>query len=185
MTMPQLLAGVDEAGRGPLAGPVIAAAVILPSPLEGARDSKKLTALQRQRLAERIKIHALTYAYGRAEVHEIDQLNIHVATLLAMQRAVEGLSLKPTLVWIDGLFAPQLPYPTCTLVKGDSLINEISCASILAKVYRDEEMIQLSVDYPHYGFEKHKGYGTALHLAAIKQHGLSQIHRRSFKITLP
>lgn len=175
------IAGVDEVGRGPLAGPVIAAAVILRDPIEGVKDSKQCSPKKREQLAILIQQQAICYAYGRAEVEEIDSLNIHHATLLAMQRAVLALPLTPDEVWVDGLYPPALAMPCRAVVKGDSLIAAISAASILAKVLRDQEMTQWAETYPHYGFEQHKGYPTAAHRAAIKQHGLCAIHRRSFR----
>lgn len=173
--------GVDEVGRGPLAGPVIAAAVILDIPIKGIQDSKLLTANKREMLAEQIKIHAKAYAYGRAEVDEIDRLNIHHASLLAMQRAIEALPMQPTKVWVDGLYAPKIAITCETVVKGDSLIYTISAASILAKVYRDAEMVELDKLYPGYGLAKHKGYATKEHQDALQKLGLSDIHRKSFK----
>lgn len=175
-----LVAGVDEVGRGPLAGAVVTAAVILKSPIEGLADSKKLSAIKRKALALRIKEQALAFAYGRAEVGEIDALNIHHATLLAMQRAVEGLLIQPHEVKVDGLFVPKLSIPCQAIVQGDSLIAEISAASILAKVLRDEEMEQFDLIYPGYGFANHKGYGTVEHREALKRLGPCAIHRRSF-----
>lgn len=176
-------AGVDEVGRGPLAGPVVAAAVILDYPIEGITDSKKLTAKNRERLAESIKTHALAFAYGRAEVEEIDRLNIHHASLLAMQRAIEALTTQPSEVWVDGLYVPQISLACQAVVKGDSLIYQISAASILAKVYRDNEMLEMDSLYPGYGFAAHKGYGTKQHQLALQTLGPCPIHRRSFKLT--
>lgn len=176
-----MLAGVDEVGRGPLAGAVITAAVILEKPIEGLMDSKLLTAKKREFLAEKIKAEAIAYAYGRAEVEEIDSLNIHHATLLAMRRAVEGLAVKPTEIIVDGLYAPHFDNLSCsTLIKGDSLVAAISAASIIAKVLRDQEMIEMDIRYPGYGFAQHKGYGTKLHRHALMQLGPCPIHRRSF-----
>ncbi|MBA4697190.1 MAG: ribonuclease HII [Legionella sp.] len=180
--MATFIAGVDEAGRGPLAGPVITAAVILRDPIDGVKDSKQLSAAQRSRLAEQIKQQALCYAYGRAEVDEIEALNIHYATLLAMQRAIEGLSVTPKSVLIDGKFIPKIALPCKAIIHGDRLFPEISAASILAKVARDEEMIKLDDDYPHYGFKTHKGYSTKEHRAALMLHGPCAIHRKSFKL---
>ena len=174
------VAGVDEVGRGPLAGPVVTAAVILSSPIDGVTDSKKLSPLKRRRLAVEIRERALCYAYGRAEVDEIDQLNIHHATLLAMKRAIEGLSLCPTKVLVDGLYTPDISIPSYAIVKGDSLITEIGAASILAKVLRDEEMERMDQLYPGYGFSLHKGYPTAMHRAALQSLGPCQIHRMSY-----
>jgi ribonuclease HII len=176
----QLRAGVDEVGRGPLAGAVITAAVILKEPIEGLADSKKLSEKKRNLLAVQIKERALAYAYGRAEVDEIDALNIHHATLLAMKRAIEALPVTPELVLVDGLHLPELSIPCKAIVQGDSLIPEISAASILAKVLRDEEMLTLDKIYPGYGFGDHKGYPTVAHREALKRLGPCVIHRRSF-----
>jgi ribonuclease HII len=175
-----LIAGVDEVGRGPIAGPVVTAAVILDEPIEGLRDSKKLSAKKREQLAEEIQKRAIAFAYGRAEVFEIDQLNIHHATLLAMKRAVEALSIQPIEVLVDGLFAPKLTMPCQTVVRGDSLIYQISAASILAKVLRDSEMDTMDTLYPGYGFATHKGYATEKHREALQRLGACPIHRRSF-----
>lgn len=177
------IAGVDEVGRGPLAGPVVAAAVILnpEKPVQGIKDSKKLTEKQREQLAEKIRETAISYAIGRCEVDEIDNINIFQASLLAMQRAVMQLNVKPHEVIVDGKFSPVLPYPTRAIIKGDETEKSIGAASILAKVYRDQEMKQLHVLYPQYGFAQHKGYATEFHLAAIKQYGISPVHRRSFQ----
>lgn len=175
-----VIAGVDEVGRGPLAGPVIAAAVILTQPIEGAKDSKKLSEKKRTALVPIIQAHALAYAYGRAEPEEIDALNIHGATLLAMQRAVLALPIQPEEVWVDGLYTPNLSIPSKAIVKGDEKVPAIACASILAKVARDAEMILMSQKYPNYAFEKHKGYPTALHVKLLEQFGPSDIHRRCF-----
>jgi ribonuclease HII len=176
-----LIAGVDEVGRGPLAGAVVTAAVILDKPLIGLADSKKLTAKQRESLSIRIKEQAYAYAYGRAEVDEIEALNIHHATLLAMRRAVEALPIKPDKVLIDGLFIPsQLNLPCEAIVDGDNLIPEISAASILAKVARDAEMAAFDIIYPGYGFARHKGYATVAHREALKRLGPCKIHRRNF-----
>jgi len=174
------IAGVDEVGRGPLAGPVVTAAVILAAPIEGVTDSKKLTPLKRQRLAIQIREQALCFAYGRAEVEEIDRLNIHQATLLAMKRAIEGLSICPDHVLVDGLYTPQVIMSCEAMVKGDSLSLEIGAASILAKVLRDEEMERMDELYPGYGFSLHKGYPTAFHRAALQRLGPCAIHRRSY-----
>jgi ribonuclease HII len=174
------IAGVDEVGRGPLAGPVVTAAVILSSPIAGIMDSKKLSPLKRQQLAIEIREQALCYAYGRAEVHEIDELNIHHATLLAMKRAIEGLSICPGKVMVDGLYTPNVSMSCHAIVKGDSLIAEIGAASILAKVLRDEEMERMDELYPGYGFALHKGYPTAFHRAALQSLGPCDIHRRSY-----
>lgn len=175
-----LIAGVDEVGRGPLAGAVVTAAVILKSPIEGLADSKKLTPKKRKLLSLQIKELALAYAYGRAEVEEIDELNIHHATLLAMKRAVEALSITPDSVLVDGLYVPQLNIPSKAIVQGDSLVPEISAASILAKVLRDEEMEEMDELYPGYGFSGHKGYPTAAHRDALIRLGPCVIHRRSY-----
>jgi ribonuclease HII len=175
-----LVAGVDEVGRGPLAGAVVTAAVILRAPIDGLNDSKKLTAGRRKKLSVQIKAEALAYAYGRAEVDEIDALNIHHATLLAMKRAVESLSIQPDEVLVDGIHIPQLSIPCKAIVQGDSLIPAISAASILAKVLRDEEMEQMEEMYPGYGFAGHKGYPTAAHQKALIELGPCPIHRRSY-----
>jgi ribonuclease HII len=179
---PGLVAGVDEAGRGPLAGPVVAAAVILDelNPIAGLADSKKLTALRRERLFDEIRAKALCCSIAEATVDEIDQLNILQATLLAMRRAVEGLRLKPNKVLIDGNRLPVLDVLAEAIVKGDSKVPAISAASILAKVHRDRLCDEWHTRYPAYGFDGHKGYGTATHLAALRQHGPSPWHRRSF-----
>lgn len=178
--MENYTAGVDEVGRGPLAGPVVTAAVILKRPLDGLTDSKKLTPKKRKTLAEQIKEEAICFAYGRAEVSEIDELNIHWATLLAMKRAVEALAIKPARVLVDGLHKPKIDIPCEAIVQGDLLIAEISAASILAKVSRDEEMEQLDSLYPGYGFAVHKGYSTDMHRRLLLELGPSPIHRKSF-----
>jgi ribonuclease HII len=177
-----LIAGVDEAGRGPLAGPVISAVVILnpKKRILGLRDSKLLTWQKRESLFEQIINKALDFAIGRAEVEEIDEFNILQATFLSMQRAVAKLKLIPELVLIDGNRCPKLPYPCEAIVDGDDKIKEISAASILAKVTRDREMAELAKKYPGYGFAKHKGYGTEEHVKALKKLGPCAIHRRSF-----
>ncbi len=179
---PSIIAGVDEAGRGPLAGPVVAAAVILNPqiPIEGLADSKKLSENQRNRLAALIKQHALSYSIAQASVIEIDDLNILQATLLAMQRAVSGLSLLPDQVLVDGNRLPKLPIPAQAIVKGDSKVKAISAASILAKVTRDAIMVDFHTQYPDFSFHIHKGYGTKQHLAEIGQYGCLGIHRRTF-----
>lgn len=175
-----LVAGVDEVGRGPLAGAVVTAAVILKNPIEGLDDSKKLTEKKRKLLSFQIKEQALAYAYGRAEVEEIDKLNIHHATLLAMRRAVEALPVKPESVLVDGIHVPEINIPCKAIIQGDSLIPAISAASILAKVLRDEEMEVLDVMYPGYGFAGHKGYPTVAHREALIRLGPCPIHRRSY-----
>lgn len=178
-----LIAGVDEAGRGPLAGPVVAAAVILDDlhPIKGLADSKKLTALQRDRLFDEIRGKALCFAVAQASVQEIDELNILQATLLAMRRAVEGLRLPPKLVLVDGNRLPVLPMRAEAIIQGDDKVAAISAASILAKVSRDRWCLELDHQYPAYGFAKHKGYGTAEHLAALQVHGPCVVHRASFR----
>lgn len=183
----QWIAGVDEAGRGPLAGPVYAAAVILDPkrPILGLKDSKKLNEKQRQKLFIEIKTHAKAYAVARAEVAEIDEINILQATFCAMQRAVKALNLIPNKVIIDGNQIPKLSLPTEALINGDALEPMISAASILAKVSRDQEMIRLNDQYPQYQFAQHKGYGTKAHRQAIIKHGPCPIHRRSFLKNLP
>lgn len=179
---PGLVAGVDEAGRGPLAGPVVAAAVILDDlkPIKGLADSKTLTALRRAKLYDEIRANALCCSIAEASVEEIDRLNILQATMLAMRRAVDGLRLKPKLVLVDGNRIPVLDVPAQAIVKGDALVGSISAASILAKVYRDRWCIDFDQQYPQYGFAAHKGYGTAQHLAALRQHGACPQHRTSF-----
>lgn len=178
-----LICGVDEAGRGPLAGPVSAAAVILDdvNPIEGLADSKKLSEKQRDRLAPIIRERALAWAVAYAEVDEIDQLNILQATLLAMKRAVLALNIQPQQVLVDGLYCPQTGITSQAIVKGDSKVAAISAASILAKTARDELMLDLHKQYPQYGFSNHKGYPTAAHLAALREHGVSAVHRKSFR----
>lgn len=177
-----LICGVDEAGRGPLAGPVYAAAVILdPSrPISGLADSKKLSEKKREKLALEIKECALAWAIARAEVEEIDQINILQASLLAMKRAVEALQTIPTEVLVDGLYCPKLFIPSRAIVKGDSSVPEISAASILAKTARDAEMLLMHAQFPQYGFDKHKGYPTVVHIAALHKFGVTAIHRVSF-----
>jgi len=178
-----LICGVDEAGRGPLAGPVSAAAVILDPayPIAGLADSKKLSERQRNLLAPIIRERALAWAVAYAEVEEIDTLNILQATLLAMRRAVLALSIQPQQVLVDGLYCPQTGIPSEAIVKGDSKVAAISAASILAKTARDELMLKLHTQYPQYGFDGHKGYPTAAHVAALREHGVSAVHRRSFR----
>lgn len=175
-------AGVDEVGRGPLVGAVIAAAVILDpeKPIEGLADSKKLSERKRELLAVQIKEHALAWAIGRAEPHEIDEINILQASLLAMSRAVEQLKVQPDFAWIDGNKCPRLKMPCEAVVKGDSKVPCISAASIIAKVARDNEMVELDKQYPGYGIADHKGYPTAVHLAALEKLGATPLHRRSF-----
>jgi ribonuclease HII len=176
------VAGVDEAGRGPLAGPVLAAAVILDPgrPIAGLADSKQLSASRREELAVQIREQALAWAVGRAEVEEIDRLNILQASLLAMCRAVRALGIAPQLALVDGNQAPALDCAVRTVVRGDACIPAISAASILAKVRRDQIMVELDVQYPEYGFARHKGYPTVEHLAALERCGVSSIHRISF-----
>jgi ribonuclease HII len=180
---PGLVAGVDEAGRGPLAGPVVAAAVILDirNPIKGLADSKKLTALRRERLFDEIRAKALCCSIAEASVEEIDRLNILQATLLAMRRAVEGLRLKPKLVLVDGNRIPVLEMLAEAIVKGDALVPAISAASILAKVHRDRWCEELHLQYPEYGFAGHKGYGTLAHMAALREHGACPQHRMTFR----
>ncbi len=180
--LPRLTAGVDEVGRGPLAGPVLAAAVVLDPgrPLEGLKDSKRLSAARREELAEEIREQALAWSLGRAEVVEIDTLNLLRASHLAMQRAVDGLPFDPELVFVDGNLVPYFEMPAVALVGGDALMPAISAASILAKVARDAEMVALSRRYPGYGLEQHKGYATARHLAALAELGPTPLHRQSF-----
>ena len=179
---PGLLAGVDEAGRGPLAGPVVAAAVILDDkrPIRGLADSKTLTALQRERLHDQIMAKALCCSVAQASVEEIDAMNILQATMLAMRRAVEGLRLRPAKVLVDGNRLPTLDVLAEAIVKGDARVRAISAASILAKVHRDRLCGQLHEEYPQYGFAGHKGYGTPEHLEALRLHGACIHHRRSF-----
>jgi len=177
-----LVAGVDEAGRGPLAGPVVAAAVILDDlkPIVGLNDSKKLTEKRREKLYDEILDKALCCSIAEASVQEIDTLNILQATLLAMRRAVDGLRLKPVKVLVDGNRLPVLDVRAEAIVQGDALVPAISAASILAKVHRDRMCAQLHAQYPQYGFDRHKGYGTAEHLQALAEHGPSPWHRSSF-----
>lgn len=179
---PGLVAGVDEAGRGPLAGPVVAAAVILDDlrPIAGLADSKKLTAARREALFDEIRAKALCCSIAEASVEEIDELNILQATMLAMRRAVMGLRLKPVLVLVDGNRIPVLDMQAEAIVKGDALVQAISAASILAKVHRDRWCERLDAQYPQYGFAGHKGYGTPAHLLALQAHGACPEHRRSF-----
>ncbi|MBE6984287.1 MAG: ribonuclease HII [Ruminococcaceae bacterium] len=178
----KLVCGVDEAGRGPLAGPVCAAAVILPMDLEieGLNDSKKLTEKRREALYDIIVDKALAYGIAFASEEEIDEINILQATFLAMRRAVEQLQLKPDMVLVDGNREPELELPVKTIVKGDSLSANIAAASILAKVTRDRLMVQLDETYPQYGFAVHKGYGTKAHYTALREHGMCPCHRKTF-----
>jgi len=179
----RLICGVDEAGRGPLAGPVFAAAVVFAPrarPPDGIADSKLLGEKKRERLAAAIRDTALAWAVAWASVEEIDRLNILQASLLAMQRAVESLSCRPDEVLIDGLHCPRLDMPARAIVGGDASIGEISAASILAKTGRDAEMRRLHERFPQYGFDRHKGYPTRAHLVALRRHGVCEIHRRSF-----
>lgn len=177
-----MICGVDEAGRGPLAGPVVAAAVILDParPIVGLNDSKKLSAAKREKLAIEIRAKALAWCVAEASVEEIDTLNILQATLLAMQRAVAGLALTPSEVLIDGNRCPRLDIPSRAIVGGDATVAEISAASILAKTTRDAGLLDLHAVYPQYGFDRHKGYGTAAHLAALREYGPTPQHRKSF-----
>ena len=179
---PGLTAGVDEAGRGPLMGPVVAAAVILDDlkPIKGLADSKKLTALQRGRLYDEIRAKALCCSVAMATVEEIDELNILQATMLAMKRAVEGLRLKPHKALVDGNRLPLLSMLAEAIVKGDATVPAISAASILAKVTRDRWCAEYDLQYPQYGFAGHKGYGTAAHLLALREHGACPQHRKTF-----
>lgn len=184
-----LIAGVDEVGRGPLVGAVVTAAVILDpnNPIQGLADSKKLSEKKRLALAEEIKQKALAWSLGRAEPQEIDELNILHATMLAMQRAVKSLKIQPHFVLVDGNRIPDLAMPAQAIVKGDSLVAEISAASILAKVARDQEMAELDRQFPQYEFAKHKGYPTKVHLEKLAEFGALPQHRRSFspvRITL-
>lgn len=178
----QLVAGVDEVGRGPLCGAVVTAAVILDPlrPIEGLNDSKKLTEARREELFPIIQERALAWCIARAEVDEIDQLNILHATMLAMQRAVLGLSIRPDRVLVDGNRCPVLPMPSEPVIKGDARVPAIAAASILAKVARDREMCELDLVYPGYGLSSHKGYATPFHLQALAELGATAIHRRSF-----
>jgi ribonuclease HII len=180
--IPGLVAGVDEAGRGPLMGPVVAAAVILDelNPIKGLADSKKLTALRREKLYDEIRAKALCCSIAMATAEEIDSINILQATMLAMKRAVEGLRLKPNKVLVDGNRLPTLVILSEAIVGGDALVPSISAASILAKVHRDRWCAEFHLEYPQYGFADHKGYCTAEHLAALREHGACPQHRKSF-----
>lgn len=182
MTSVLLVCGVDEAGRGPLAGAVYAAAVILDPerPITGLADSKTLSEKKRDSLAIEIKQYALSWAIASSSVEEIDRINILQASLLAMKRAVEGLHLMPQQVLVDGLHCPKITVPVQAIVKGDSKVQAIAAASILAKTARDEDLYRLHELYPQYDFAKHKGYPTADHLSRLKQHGVSPVHRRSY-----
>jgi ribonuclease HII len=182
-TKVRLIAGIDEAGRGPLAGPIVAAAVILDErrPIDGLRDSKLLTALQRERLAEAIRTRALAWAVAEADVSEIDHLNILRATFVAMARAVAALEVTPEEAWVDGDRCPELPCPSRAIVRGDRDVAAISAASILAKTARDALLVELDARYPLYGFAQNKGYSTKEHLAALARHGPCPEHRRSFE----
>jgi len=175
-------AGVDEAGRGPLVGPVMAAAVILDpaQPIAGLADSKKLTPKSRERLDQEIRSKAIAFCVAQASAEEIDVLNILQATMLAMTRAVEGLKVSPSRIWVDGNRVPKLVVPARAVIKGDSLLDCISAASILAKVSRDHWCTQMDAEYPQYGFAQHKGYGTKAHMDALKTYGATPWHRRSF-----
>lgn len=177
-----LICGVDEAGRGPLAGPVFAACVILNPDfqIEGLADSKQISAKKRESLTVTIKEYSNAWAIAYASIEEIDQMNILQASLLAMKRAVESLPMVPDIVLVDGNHCPQLNYPVRSIVKGDSLVPAISAASILAKTARDAEMLVLHNRFPLYGFDQHKGYPTKKHIAALLEHGVSRAHRRSF-----
>lgn len=178
----KVICGVDEAGRGPLAGPVCAAAVILPSGLEipGLTDSKKLTDMKRRELFPIIKEQAIAYGVGLASHEEVDEINILQATYLAMERALAQLTVRPDIALIDGNRAKDFGLPVRTVVKGDSLSMNIAAASILAKVTRDDLMLEMAKEYPEYSFEVHKGYGTKAHYEALRQHGASPIHRKTF-----
>mgnify|MGYP000406885820 CR=1 FL=1 len=179
----QIIAGVDEVGRGPLVGSVVAAAVILDpdNPITGLRDSKKLSEKKRAAFEIEIKEKSLAWAIGTASPEEIDEINILQASFLAMKRAIEGLSIEPELALIDGNKVPQVAIPCKAIIKGDDLIPAISAASILAKEHRDREMLTLAAQFPQYGFEKHKGYPTPAHLALLAEHGVIAAYRKSFK----
>ncbi len=179
----RLLAGVDEVGRGPLAGPVITAAVILDPdrPIAGLGDSKKLTEKRREALYEQIVEQSLAWSLGRCDADEIDRLNIYQATMVAMERAVAGLAIAPEYVLVDGNRCPKWHWPSEPVVKGDGRVAAIGAASIIAKVTRDREMVELETDYPGYGLAQHKGYPTPIHLDALNTLGVTPIHRRSFR----
>lgn len=181
-----VVCGIDEAGRGPLAGPVFAAAVILPQSvvIDGLDDSKKLSEKKRDMLFEEIKAHAV-YAVASASESEIDEINILNATFLAMRRAFDALPQRPQAAFVDGNRLPKLPVPAKAIVKGDSLSASIAAASIMAKVSRDRYMLELDKKYPEYCFAKHKGYGTKLHYEKIREYGISEVHRRTFLKKLP
>lgn len=178
----EIVCGVDEAGRGPLAGPVFAAAVILDParPIDGLRDSKKLSEVRRDALAEQIKARALAWSIAQCSEHEIDMLNILHATMLAMRRAIEGLQVAPTLALIDGNRCPVVSIRSEAIVKGDDTVAAISAASILAKTARDAALMVLHAQYPDYAFDRHKGYPTELHLERLRLHGVSPVHRKSY-----
>lgn len=178
-----LVAGIDEAGRGPLAGPVVAGSVILNTEMKisGLADSKKLTAKKREILYEEIKQKAYAWGLGYASAEEIDEINIHQATLLAMRRAYVAMNVEAIHVYVDGLYCPNIHVPCTAVVKGDQLVAEISAASILAKVTRDTEMEVHHKELPQYGFNQHKGYPTAKHIAALQEHGPCKLHRKSYK----
>lgn len=180
--MKRRIAGVDEAGRGPLAGPVYAAAVILDParPITGLNDSKKLSEKKREQLTIEIKQHALAWAVASSSVAEIDSINILQASLLAMRRAVEALQPAPDEILVDGLYCPTVSMPAQAIVRGDATVPAIAAASILAKTARDAELLRLHAAFPQYGLDRHKGYPTAAHLAALREHGAAVIHRRSF-----
>jgi ribonuclease HII len=182
MSRARLICGVDEAGRGPLAGAVVAACVVLNprKPIEGLADSKQLTAAQRETLAVQIRANALAWAVASASVEEIDHINILQASLLAMRRALEALDVEPAQVLVDGLYCPPSRWPSKAVVQGDATVPAISAASILAKVTRDAAMCDLHVQRPEYGFDRHKGYHTPEHLAALQRHGPCPFHRRTF-----
>ncbi len=177
-----LVAGVDEVGRGPLAGPVVAAAVILDpkKPIDGLCDSKKMSANRRLEMSDKIKSNSLAWSLGRAEAKEIDEINILQASLLAMKRAIEVLNIEPDIVLVDGNYTPSINFKKKAIVKGDSFISEISAASIIAKVERDNEMIALDKIYPGYGFSSHKGYPTKQHIESLKKLGITDVHRITF-----
>ncbi len=179
----ELLAGCDEVGRGPLVADVVSAAVILnpAKPIAGLADSKKLSEKKREYLYQQIMEHALCYAIGRASPAEIDQINILQASMLAMKRAIEGLSIKPVMVLVDGNRCPDISYPCAAIVKGDDKVAAISAASIVAKVIRDREMHALHQIHPEYGFDRHKGYPTKEHFKALAKYGVLACHRKSFK----